>query len=150
MGSDARRAAERLIQEKARDLEKTIDEAEAAKLLELRFEMGQELGVQTALKKVNATETAWRKAQAEANDLLAELKDKVDERGKQVRDQAGRLRDGIRSRVQKLREGIWLGTLTDELKAQVMSLPTPDELRKDGLRVLLTKGKKVEELPHRV
>lgn len=150
MGQDAKRAAEKLINEKSEALITTIKEHEDLKLREIRFDTAESLGYSKAKK---AHDDAWTKANAAKAALEKIVEDtdrQIKDQSKKVREQAQALRESVRERVLKLREEIWMGALTPELRAKVMAIPTPAQLKTDGLKVLLTHRKgEIPELEFR-
>lgn len=73
----------------------------------------------------------------ELQDLKREVSQKASAMVIKVRSAAQVLKDRIRSQTSEVLDGIWLESMSEELRKKVQGLPTPDELKADGLKALL-------------
>lgn len=86
--------------------------------------------------------------------VVQELTGKLNEADKKaqvkvvvIRQTAQGLRDRIRTQTRDTIDGIWFEALSPELQKMVKALPTPDELKADGLKKLLPTRKEIDALP---
>ncbi len=147
MGNSAKTVADKLLRDKESKLLVTIDEHTTTKLNAILADAQDNVGLSKAKKKLKAAYSAYNKAESDYNDLAAQAKEDASVLRAEVNHKSQAMKDAIRSQVADIREQMWLGALTEDLRKKLNEVPTIEKLLGNGLSILKVSKKNIKLLP---